>query len=402
MRILSLALVAAAWGPIRAQLPVQSPPDRSIVQDLRVEARTIGLTRAPLVAQASDGRLIVAPRAGGPGEIRMIDSAGHPLPWSVKTGDRDADVLFPSRVGWIPGTTMTWILDPGFRQVALVDAAGKVVKSLESSPWVHPHWAQRRTYPVFGGMEAVAVYPDTTMLVIPVRPKSLLDTPGYDRSQPRLLRVTWSGAIERSVAVLPKELDRIVFNRRDCQHVIMLPWVPRPTWATSSDGKRIVIATAGVSTADSGTVRVVALDERGDTVFARRVAQPAVRLTQTTYQSLLDHTRDCGSISAAQIRDSITRRMPAFRSFVTNVVVGRDYSTWITMRAVDDTSHASSAILLDAGGNAVARVELPANQELVAGDRQRVWTLELGERRAVNALLRYKLEPTAAPPSRSG
>lgn len=404
MRILSFWFVAVtgAGTAALAQGVLPTPRERALTQEVRVEARTIGVDRALIAAEGADGRLLIAPQLMGGQSIRAVDATGKLLPWAVGVGrGPDADILYPQRVGFIAGTNTAWIDDPGFSQVALVDAAGNVAKSIESSTWIHPHWKDRRAFPVFSRMETVAVYPDTTMLIVPERPRSLIDTPAYDRSQPRLLRVSWSGTIQRSVALLPKERGRIVLEGKDCDRAILLPFAPRPTWAVSPDGKRIVIATPGVSSSDSGTVRVVALDDRGDTVFTRRIAQPAIRVPKEAVDNLLNRTRACGSITVDQIRDSITRQTPAFRSYVTGVLVGRDYSTWIVMRALADTSHETHAVVLDATGNAVASVRLPGNQSFVATNLTHVWATENGPRRSIAALVRYKVDATAAPPARS-
>lgn len=403
MRILSFAVVVfSGANSLFAQGVMPTPAERALVQDLRIESRELGIDRSLLAAQSPDGRLLVAPQLAGGGSIRAIDSTGRVLPWAVRVGGRDGDILFPLHMGVIAGTSTAWIDDPGFQQVALLDASGKVMKSIESSTWIHPHWADRRAFPVFSRMEAVAVYPDTTMLILPQRPRSLLDTPGYDRSRSRLLRISWGGTILRSVATLPPELGRVVLKTKDCDHIIMLPYAPRPTWAVSADGKRIVIAMPGISPSDSATVRVVALNERGDTVFSKRIAQPAVRVPTEQVDNLLNRTRACGSIPAEQVRDSISRKTPAFRSFVTGVLVGRDYSTWILMRAIADTSHETSAVALDAAGNSVATVRLSGDESVVAADLKHVWATENGPRRSVTALVRYRVDATGAPPARSG
>lgn len=403
MRILSFAIVAVAGtNGLFAQGVIPVPVERALVQDARIESRDLGIDRSVLTAQTSDGRLLVAPQLASGASIRAIDSTGKVLPWAVRVGGRDADVRFPLHLGVIAGTSTTWIDDPGFQQVALVDAGGNVVKSIESSTWIHPHWSDRRAFPVFSRMEAVAVYPDTTMLILPQRPRSLLDTPGYDRSRPRLLRVSWSGTIQRSVALLPPEQSRVVLETKDCDHVIVLPYAPRLTWAVSADGKRIVIVMPGVSASDSGTVHVVALNERGDTVFSKRIAQPAVRVPKEQVDNLLNRMRACGSIPVEQVRDSVARKTPVFRSFVTGVFVGRDYSTWITMRALADTSRETSAVALDAAGNAVASVRLPGDESFVAADLGHVWATENGPRRSLTALVRYKINATGAPRARTG
>ena len=109
----------------------QALPRLSLTKDLQIGAQTLGAQRDVLVAFAPDGRIVVAPKFGGLA-IVAFDSLGNRLPWKVPVGGRDdADILFPSRIGFIAGTATMWVTDNGFQQIALIDGNGKIVKSLE-------------------------------------------------------------------------------------------------------------------------------------------------------------------------------------------------------------------------------------------------------------------------------
>lgn len=371
------------------------------VRDLRIGAQALGSQRDVLVGVGPDGRVVVAPRFGGMPVI-AFDSLGNKLPWKISVGrGDDSDLLAPSRLGWIAGTQMMWIADQGYRQVALVDAGGKVIKSVENPSWIHPSWAERRKYPVFATMQAFAMYKDETMLLLPGRERALLDTPGYDRSGQHLLRATWSGSIQRTVAMMPDDQGLLVLRGRGCQRTVGFQFAARPMWAVTPDGSRIVVARPGAAPADSGTIRITAMDERGDTVFSRVIAQPAVRVAQATIDNLLTNQSACGSFTADAIRDSLSRRITPFRSFLIAVVPGNDRSTWLTLRAESDTSSERTAIGLDERGEIIGAVTMPLNESLVAADRGHLWTLESGRMRAPVAVVRYRLEATPAPPPRS-
>src|SRR5262249_18919069 len=154
--------------------------------------------------------------------------------------------------------------------------------------------------------------------------------------------------------------------------------------------------------ADSGTLRVTAIGERGDTVFSRMVAQPAVRIPQQAIDNFLANERACGSLSTEAVRDSIARRIAAFRSYLRGVLVGRDGTTWITLHAVADTSMERTAIGLDERGEIIGAVTLPINQNFVGADRGHVWMGEGGRPRQPATLIRYRLDATPAQPPRSG
>jgi len=285
----------------------------------------------------------------------------------------------------------------------LVDSTGRVFTSIENPSWIHPSWAERRKYPVFASMEAFAVYRDETMLVLPGRARALLDTPGYDRSGIHLLRATWGGSIQRTVAMLPEGENAVVLNGKGCQRrVATIPFGSRTMWSVAADGSRIVVARPGVSTADSGTVRVTAIGERGDTLFARAIGQPAVRVAQATIDNLLANQRACGVFSADAIRDSLSRRIAPFKSFVLNVMVGRDQTTWITLHAAADTSSERTVIGLDERGEVIGAVTLSANQMLVGADRAHLWVTEVDKPRTPATIVRFRLVATPARPPRSG
>lgn len=392
--VLGLAVSVRAHGQaIRHLTPTQ---------DLRIGAQALGAARDVLIALAPDGRVIVAPRFGGLW-IVAFDSLGNRLPWKIAVGRRDdSEILVPSRIGFIAGTATMWVADNGYQQVALVDADGKVFKSLESPSWVHPTWAERRKYPVFANSQAFALYKDESMLLLPGRERALLETPGYDRSGLHLLRTSSSGSIQRTVAMVPSLQDRLELHAKRCEHVIPIPFGTPATWAVSADGSRLVVVKSGVSAADSGTVRVTTLDDHGDTVFSRIVPQPAVRIPQATIDNFLSMHRGCGDFSTEEIRDSLTRRLAAFKSFVVGVLPGRDQTTWVTMRPEADTATERTAIGLDERGGIIGVATLPPNQLLVGADRNHLWMIEGGRMRAPVALVRYKLDATPVQPPRSG
>lgn len=392
--ILGLVLSGSAHGQaVRKLTPVQ---------DLRISAQQLGAQRDMLVALSPSGRLVVAPRSGGM-PIIAFDSLGNQLPLKILVGGGNAaEILYPARVGWIAGTETMWVADQGYRQIVLVDSSGKVFKTIENPSWIHPSWAERRKFPVFASMQAFGVYKDETMLLLPGRERALLDTPGYDRSGQHLLRATWNGGIQRSVTMLPDDRERIVFRGKGCDRAVTLPFGARGMWTVSPDGSRIVLATSGSSPADSGIVRVTAIGERGDTIFSRAIAQPAVRVPQATIDNVLASQRACGSFTAEAIRDSISRRVTPFKSFVTELLTGRDQTTWVTLRGAADTSTERTAIGIDEHGEILGAVSLPLNEMVVAADRAHLWTTQMPRARMPAAIVRYRLDAIAAPLPRSG
>jgi hypothetical protein len=400
MRLQSSFFALLAAGVASAQTP---PRQLSLVQDGRIELSKAGGAREALVVPGSNGRVAVAPRNGWDGAISVFDSAGVAMPWKIQTGRNDnAEIMFVTRAGWIAGTNTLWVSDRGYSQVALIDGAGKVTKSIEYASWVHPSWAQRRQFPVFGSMEPIAVYADQTMLVLPGRERSLISTPGYDHSVTHLLRTTWSGAIQKTIATFPLEEGRIdLRGRNGTGHVMNIPFSAKQMWSVSPDGMHIAIVIPGVSAADSGTFRVVSLNDRGDTVFTKRYGYPAVRVDRAQVDRFLANIQAVGEISAERLRDSAAKQIPAFASLLNGVVAGSDGSTWVVYHAPNEASKEVRAMVIDARGELVGGTVLPENSRVAAAMLDHLWTFEIGRTNTPIGILRFAARATGVPPTRT-
>lgn len=401
MRLLSVAFVTVtvAASGVAAQTAAR---ELSLVQDLRIEAKQLpGLQRGDaLLAIGPKGQIATTMRYGWMG-IGVFDSTGKPL-FTVATGRNDnSDIGGATALGWIGGSDTMWVADAGFGQLALLDASGRILKSIEYSTWIHPSWAERRKYPVFSRMDPLAVFGDQTMLIVPQRPRSLIDTPEYDRKVPRVLKTTWDGAIRGTVAKLPANNRSIELNAKGCNHTIVAPFLPGSFWAVSPDGSRISIIQPGSTGADTGKVRVTAIGERGDTLWSRAYPQPVERVTQKQIDDFLGRIGACGSFTADELRDSAKTRVVPFRSFVIGAIAGRDRSTWILTRVLSDTLRERGALIVDERGDVVGHVTLPLNEIPLAVDRDHYWTLEPGKPRQPGTFVRYRVQATSAPPTRS-
>jgi hypothetical protein len=382
-----IGLLASVPIAVAAQRPV---PTLHLAPHLRIEARQVNMAgnggSAGMLLVGADGRMVIAPKSYF-GDLRAFDSLGKTLNFRVPVGGRDTDIGWIERFGWM-GSTI-WIADSRYQQAVLVDPAGKVIKTIPNPSWVHPHWADRRKYPLFASMDLYAVYPDSSMLIRPRRPRSLIDTPGFDRSQSHLLHIDADGAILRTVASFDEEDGRITLRGEGrSEHVMHAPSYARSYWKVSGDGKRVVFVAPGTALADSGTFRVTALGENGDTVYSRRYPMAAVRVNRQVIDSTLARTQAFGTASAAEIRASLVKHIPAFLSFVTDVFVGIDHSTWVVIRPVSDTAKARDALVLDEHGDPLGMVRMPDGVLPLVVDHAHLWGIERGK----IALVRFRLQ----------
>jgi hypothetical protein len=345
--LIALALPAAALGQTASK--AKAPPALGVVEELRIPLPEARAQRGSALLVGADGRMISIPLWGG--EMVAFDSTGKQLPYKQTIGGpTDPEIRYAERFGWA-GKTM-WVWDPPSSQIALVDPQLKVTKSLEIPTWIRPSWADRRKYPVFGRMGAMAVYPDGSWLVVPSSPKSLVDTPEYDKTMSYMVRINENGSIQRTIA--------------------RVPWLPnaprggRPDagkksssrnfafWLASADGSRILIGVPSTTAGDSNHV-ITVINEKGDTIYSRSMffADP---------------------VAAARI--------------------GRDGSAWLQLRG---RTGDRTWLGLDPAGRERGTITFENNTFIHDADASRLWTTEkVGN---TQLLVRYKI--TNAPPPRT-
>ncbi|MES2176684.1 MAG: hypothetical protein V4550_02370 [Gemmatimonadota bacterium] len=374
----------------------QTVPKRYLAEDLRIESTILNkkwLWPVGSILLGPDGRTIVGKKNSN--TLKAYDSAGKPLAWELKAEYNDrSEIGWIERIGWV-GDKL-WVSDGWFKQVVILDRDAKIINNIPDPTWVHPKWADRRKYPLFGSMQTIAVYPDSTKLVIPLSPRTLFDTPGFNRKVSHLLRVDNGGAVRKDVAQFDDD-DRgrlTLRNGRATPHTMIVPYHAQRFWSVTPDGKRITFVEPAVSATDSGNVRVVALNENGDTIYARRYPMPVVRITQMARDSAIKSRNGYGEQTAEQVHAELAKRTPFFKTFLTNALIGNDYSTWIFLRPVSDSAQTQEALVLDERGEPIARLEIPANFTPLTVNRSHLWGVD----KKTPGLVRFKVQDKAPPP----
>ncbi len=398
-----LTLVIGASSRIGAQRP--PVPQLKLVEEWRADARKLRVDQTGQISIAPDGRVIVAPgyargdgmRASrvelgrtGRAELASLDSTGKTVLWRLAIGwGHDAEIRTVDRIGWTD--TQLWIGDRGFRQMALVDRAGRVTKSIENPPFARPRLSERRRYPIFVDVDPLARYPDGSLLVRPLTEKNVFDTPEFDSTATHLLRVSADGIIAASVATYPPDASVPLRGARGAVQVAV-PIQNRTLWSVSPDGNRIVLVSAAMTGKDGASIRIVMLNERGDTVFTRRMPFTPAMLAAKARDSVLNGAVARRANVPAQVDDqlraALAGRMPPFYPPVSSVFVGRDHTTWIALRPADTTSQ--SLLVLDPRGETIGGLRVAPNSAVLAADRDHAWTIER-DARGVVAIVRFRV-----------
>ncbi|MDB4914558.1 MAG: hypothetical protein JWM95_2202 [Gemmatimonadetes bacterium] len=392
------SIAAALLALLPASVPAQKPvPRLYLAPELTIAARQLntagngGANSKGMIYVGPDGRILYTMSYYG--DVRFFDSLGKTMPVKVTLADREGEIGWIEHAGWLG--SMFWISDPRFKQVVLLDGGGKIVKTMSYPTWVYPHWADRRKYPLFASMTVFGVYADSSLLVRPERPRTLLDTPGFDKTASHLVRIDKDGAVKRLIATFDDDDGNLWLRGAGrSEHVMQAPVVSRSFWKVSGDGKRIVFVKPGTTAADSGTFRVTSLNENGDTVFSRRYPMPVVRVNKKSVDSALATVKAFGDNTAEDIRAKLAQKIPEFRSFVAGLVAGRDQSTWVMLRSMNDTSKTQSALILDERGEPLATVDVSEFVQPLVVDRTHLW----GTDRLKLSVVRMRLQATAPPP----
>lgn len=395
--VAGLCLAAIASAP--AQLPRPDVPELRYDPELTIDLGAHNIRVMQVLTVSPRGSFIVQHNMR-PTAILEFDSLGQKKTWPLQVGGRDADISWAAGIGWV-GDSL-WIADRNFDQLALIDSSGKLIKSTEYPSWVRPYWRDRRKYPLFRGLEWLAVYRDSTALIMPSEPRAIFDTPEYDRSKAYLLRVNMDGKVLKTVARLPAGPMGLLLRDGTEKTSIANPFMAKTVWHVSDDGERIAIVTPLKTASDSGAFMVTALDPDGDTVFSRRYTVPTTRTPPEAVEKLLAGVKPYGRYTAEWIRDTLRKQIPVFESRLLSVRVGKDNSIWVWLRTDIPEKR---AFIIDADGNAIGTVGFPPSMNVFATTANQLWTAQrdgLASKAAPFKLMRLKLSPaTTARPSRT-
>lgn len=398
----ALLLGASAGAGIGAgAAPAAAQPARRLefVRDTAIDLAGAGVRGPATALVRRDGRVLAA-ASYLRGAVIALDSFGRKLPWTMPLGrGSESDVSWVSHWGWV-GDSL-WVMDPYYRQIAIVGADGRVARSIRFPSWVRPFWRDRRKYPLFSQMTWHAAYDDGTMLVEPSQPRRLLDTPGYDGSRKLLVRIDADGRVLRTVASVPAMDGRMQLRSGTERRWVTVPNYPRAMIKVATDGRRIGVVEPLAE--DSGAFRVTLLTGGGDTVFTRRYVTEAVRVDRARLDSALGRIVPLGRYTAEQIRDTILRQVAAFHSPVAGLELGLDYSVWVWIRRPTSNVQDAEWLVLDERGEPLGVALLPRTLKLVGRSTNRLWAIENDRVKQRSTLVLFRrADVRGARPVRSG
>jgi hypothetical protein len=378
------ALIA---GPFFDRVEGQAkPPQLKATADLRIDSALVSPIRQAAILPAASGDVIVSP-IESQGVMRWFNASGGAFEFKAPVSyGRDSDLRWISRIGW-SGSTLVAI-DPGFRQIALLDRAGKVTKSIEYPSMIRPGWSDRHKYPLFSRYDAFALYANGDLLVRPGEPKELMSTKDYDSTYSYFMRTNENGSIQRVLGRVPRNEGVIERRSGNSRWVYRVPFFARTMLDIASDGSRIAIVSQALRGPDSASYHVTVLGERGDTVLSKKFPVALTAIPKKSVDSAL--ARVSGGIrdySVDQLRGLVAKEIPPLYPPVEGVILGADKTIWVQL-------HSAGAdrqwFALDSTGTPIGVVAVPKNFIARAAVRTTLWGFE-AEGDQLRTLVRYTI-----------
>jgi hypothetical protein len=149
----------------------------------------------------------------------------------------------------------------------------------------------------------------------------------------------------------------------------------------SADNGRMVVTNLVDQSKSVASYRVTDLSTRGDTIFSREYAVPAVPVTEEYANRILASMRSDNGRGGLPQFD-----VPATFPPVLRILAGRDSTTWLNV-PVGDSSEWHE---LDARGDVVGRLAFPHDVRLQVAQRDRLWAT-VADTNGVESIVRYRL-----------
>jgi hypothetical protein len=378
-RLLPVALVAAACADAGTARGAEELPAWTHEVELRigsVDDPESALTGVGSILAGPDGRFYVGQSSDG--QVRIHGSDGSLLGRFGRVGEGPGEFQDVDELGWwAAGRDTLWVWDSRLRRVQLFGADGTFVRSI---PITNPPYEEVQRPTVH------AMLPDGTALGTSSYPSHLV-ADGTIRSL-AVLRFAVAGGDPELVAETAPGNGQLSLAFGSAQGFSGQPYADNALVALSGDAGRIVVVDRHAATGpEEAAFRVSALSPAGDTLWSR--AHPYRPLPIPSAE--IDSVRSAIAEPFAQLASrfgvgpgDVEREVelklygPDFRPPVTEARVWSDGSIWLEEARVPGDS-IGPWLVLEPGGEPVARVELSARYELHLVEGDRAWVVETDE-----------------------
>ena len=389
-------------------------PRMHLVEDLRIDGKKMGFDERPLAF------LLVTPR----GRMAYVD----PYKFRVNffdvvgrhVGDFGGRGTGPGQFGEVganagPRAGLTggivgdsiWLVDESFRghdRVTYLSSQGDFLGTWERSDG--PSSAARKSKEEPGpGLQLVGAYGDGGVLWKETFATSFRISTNENELSSRtdstvFVRTPKNSESERTLLRVPADRADVTVG----ELTLRAPFAGSAKASVAPDGGRIATVTWRATTPLAGTIALIVINSKGDTIVARRYPFNGTTIDLRTAdnlvaQSVHDHdylladgTHRISARDADEFRRKLRAAVPLSRSPVAAVHFGVDNSIWMSLPR---TPGGAPWLVLDEKGEPFASVTLPTSAgRLSQMSKSSVWVIEQ-PKDGPPSIVRYKLVPGA-------
>lgn len=337
------------------------------VEDLRIDANAENLSPIIWLAVARDGGIVISQDQDG--GVLFLGADGRRVGFFGRSGDGPGEFRHVSRYGW-RGDTL-WIGDVSAKRTTYVHPDRSLVRTALWPSGIEFDSAATGPSPTFFWVPPAAIYPDGSQLTEPmlaVGSAPALWLGPEDHSIPLVL-VTAGGSFMAVAARIPGHSCTVRYGDRVSSGSATIPFCARPAHAVSATGSRVAIALPPARDSDADTYRVVAANDRGDTLFTRSYRFTPQPIPRQLIDSIITQ-RVVGASSPEQKDAFRSMTPPANYPPFSRILVGRDETIWIELYT---TTGDRVWNVLGADGDGIGHVRLPRSVQVMVASREAVW-----------------------------
>lgn len=376
-------IAAVALAAVLSTPSVAQPAAWILVPELRIggaEDERNNLSEIASISVGADGSIYIA--EGMENAIHVFDARGSRVRTLGRKGDGPGEFQLLALVGF-KGDTL-WAYDDRHERLTFFRPDGRVATTLRAQ--------EKRVEAPFSVVTPLIALSDGSVLGYPDLPTAVPVT------RIPLFRMARVGGNPEVVAYLDwRDNSRGQVTRPNGAFFFTRPVSSESLWAVSSTGDAVFVVDRPLSrSADVSRFRVTRLNARGDTVFSRTYRYTPQALSREVRNRFEEAAKARPVLRRAGVDPEAVVRalaLPNFLPPITEVVAGRDGTVWLKREAFEREQ--VDWMVLDARGEVIATLRLPAKLQVHQADRRNVWGV-LPDEMDVPQVIRYRVSPAAA------
>lgn len=356
-----------------------------LTEDLRIDGYEADLVPIGGLAVDEDG--VIAVLQSQDNLVRFFDAAGAPLGEVGGRGSGPGEFTGMASLGWFADTL--WVFDVSQRRFTLISPERQFVRNVITPTQARPDPDRNPELPEYRMAMPQHLYADGTTFAVVLIPVQAAAGEA-DADLATFVRLASDGVIESVVLRYPRTEPGVTIRSANGGSAsASMPFASRPWQHISPDGSRISLVHPFVEGPQAETFTVTSVSARGDTLFSRRYPFDGEPIPEIVADSVIEARARSLDERIPELAEAFRKeaRVPPFYPPVEGIISGRDGSIWVRMRR---SAEGRPYLVLDAQGEPLGSVTLPATSDISVADLTSLWVLESDEN-DVESIVRYRV-----------